>query len=112
MNCGVGCTCSSDLALLRLWRRLVATAPIGPLAWKPPYAAGAALKRTKDKRQKKEEERKEKERTENRKDQEGASLSQTTWHRAGARWESKDETRDGEKVKARKPVRKQLQESG
>ena len=28
--------------LLWLWRRLVATAPIGPLAWEPPYAAGAA----------------------------------------------------------------------
>ena len=28
--------------LLWLWRRPVATAPIGPLAWEPPYAAGAA----------------------------------------------------------------------
>ena len=36
-----------DLALLWLWRRLVATAPIRPLAWEPPYAAGAALKRPK-----------------------------------------------------------------
>ena len=25
-----------------LWHRPVATAPIGPLAWEPPYAAGAA----------------------------------------------------------------------
>ena len=32
-----------DLALLWLWCRLVATAPIGPLAWEPPYAVGAAL---------------------------------------------------------------------
>ena len=28
--------------MLWLWRRLVATAPIRPLAWEPPYAAGAA----------------------------------------------------------------------
>ena len=34
-----------DLALLRLWCRLAATAPIGPLASKPPYATHAALKR-------------------------------------------------------------------
>ena len=32
-----------DPALLWLWRRPVATAPTGPLAWEPPYAAGAAL---------------------------------------------------------------------
>jgi len=31
-----------DPALLWLWRRPVATAPIQPLAWEPPYAAGAA----------------------------------------------------------------------
>ena len=28
-----------------LWCRPVATAPIRPLAWEPPYATGAALKR-------------------------------------------------------------------
>ena len=28
-----------------LWCRLVATAPIQPLAWEPPYAVGAAQKR-------------------------------------------------------------------
>ena len=33
-----------DLVLLWLWRRPVAPAPIRPLAWEPPYAAGAALK--------------------------------------------------------------------
>ena len=33
-----------DLALLWLWSRLAATAPIRPLAWEPPYAAGVALK--------------------------------------------------------------------
>ena len=32
-----------DLALLWLWRRLAATAPIRPLAWEPPYAANASL---------------------------------------------------------------------
>jgi len=40
--------------LLQLWRRPAATAPIPPLAWEPPYAAGAALKRKKKKRRKKE----------------------------------------------------------
>ena len=42
VSCGVGCRCGSDPALLWLWRRLVATAPMRPLAWEPPYAAGAA----------------------------------------------------------------------
>jgi len=47
MSCGVGHRCTSDLALLWLWHRTVAIALIGPLAWEPPYAAGAALKRQK-----------------------------------------------------------------
>ena len=34
-----------DPALLWLWRRPVATAPIKPLAWEPPYATGVALKK-------------------------------------------------------------------
>ena len=34
----------SDPALLWLWCRPAAVAPIRPLAWEPPYAAGAALK--------------------------------------------------------------------
>ena len=54
MSCGVGrrrgSDLGSDLAWLWLWRRLAATALIGPLAWEPPYAAGAALKRTKKKK--------------------------------------------------------------
>ena len=33
-----------------LWRRLVATAPIRPLAWEPPCAAGVALEKTKKKK--------------------------------------------------------------
>ena len=32
-----------------LCHRLVAITPIGPLAWEPPYATGAALKKTKEK---------------------------------------------------------------
>ena len=36
-----------DPALLWLWHRLMATAPMGPLAWEPPYATGVALKRQK-----------------------------------------------------------------
>ena len=39
-----GCRCGSDPALLWLWCRPAATAPIRPLAWEPPYAASAALK--------------------------------------------------------------------
>ena len=35
-----------------LWYRLAAVAPIRPLAWEPPYAAGAALKREKTKKKK------------------------------------------------------------
>ena len=37
-----------DLALLWLCCRPVATALIQPLAWKPPYAVGAVLKKTKE----------------------------------------------------------------
>ena len=51
MNCGVGFRRGSDPALLWLWRRLAATVPIRPLAWEPPYAAGAAQEMAK--RQKK-----------------------------------------------------------
>ena len=47
MSCGVGHRHSSDPVWLLLWRRPAATAPIGPLAWEPPYAASAALKRNK-----------------------------------------------------------------
>ena len=32
MSCGVGCRRGSDPALVWLWRRLAATAPIGPVA--------------------------------------------------------------------------------
>ena len=55
MSCGVGRRHGSDLALLWLWCSPAATAPIQPLAWEPPYAAGAALKdkKTKTKQNKK-----------------------------------------------------------
>ena len=52
MSCGVGHRRSSDTALLWLWHRPAAVAPIRPLAWEPPYAAGAALKKTKDQKKK------------------------------------------------------------
>ena len=33
--------------MLQLWGRPAAVAPIPPLAWEPPYAAGGALKKQK-----------------------------------------------------------------
>ena len=47
VSCGVGRRCVSDPALLWLWRRLETIAPIRRLAWEPPHAVGAALKRQK-----------------------------------------------------------------
>ena len=52
MSCGVGRRCRLDptllwLWLLWLWRRLVATAPIGPLAWELPCAMGSTLEKAK-----------------------------------------------------------------
>ena len=47
MSCGIGCRQGSDPALLWLWCRLAVVALIRPLAWEPPYAMGAALKRKK-----------------------------------------------------------------
>ena len=44
MSCGVGLRHGSDPALLWLWRRPAGVALIGPLAWEPAYATGAALK--------------------------------------------------------------------
>ena len=53
VSCGVGRKQSLDLALLCLWYRPAAAAPIQPLAWELQYAAGAALKRQKRKREEK-----------------------------------------------------------
>ena len=52
MSCGVGRRRGSDPALLWLWRRPAATAPIEPLAWEPPYAAGVAQEMAKKKKKK------------------------------------------------------------
>ena len=41
-----------DPALLWLWWRPAAAAPIRLLAWEPPYAEGAAQKKTNDKKKK------------------------------------------------------------
>ena len=46
----MGCRHGLDPVLLWLWRRPAATAPIRPLAWEPPYAAGAALEKAKTKK--------------------------------------------------------------
>ena len=43
VSCSVGCRLGSDPALLWLWRRPAAA--VQPLAWEPPYAVGASLKR-------------------------------------------------------------------
>ena len=56
MSCGVGQRCSSDPALLWLWRRPAAIALIRPLARELPYASGAALKKG-EKRKKKNKKR-------------------------------------------------------
>ena len=50
MSRGVGRRRGSDPVLLWLWHRPVSTAPIGPLAWESPYAAGAALEKDKKKK--------------------------------------------------------------
>ena len=54
MSCGVGHRWVLDLALLWLWHKLAAAAPIRPLAWEPPYAKGAALEKTKKKKKPKQ----------------------------------------------------------
>ena len=50
MSGGVAHRHGSDSELLWLWHRTAATTPIGPLAWEPPYASGAALKSGKKKK--------------------------------------------------------------
>ena len=44
---GVGHRCGLDASLLWLWCRPAAVTLIHPLAWEPPYAEGAALRKTK-----------------------------------------------------------------
>ena len=48
MSCGVGRRGVLNPTLLWLWRRLVATALIRPLAWEPPYATGVPLKKERE----------------------------------------------------------------
>ena len=55
VNCGVGCRQGSDLALLWLWHEPVATAPIGSLAWEPPYEGCRSSPRNGKKTKKKKE---------------------------------------------------------
>ena len=45
MSCGEVCRCGSYLALQGLWCRPAAMAPVQPLAWQFPCAAGVALKK-------------------------------------------------------------------
>ena len=55
VSCGVGRRRGLDPVSLWLWCRPAATTPIRPLAWEPPYAVGAALKRTKRQKKRKKE---------------------------------------------------------
>ena len=50
MSCGIGCRHGWDPALLWLWSRLAATAPIRSLAWELPYAVGVGLEKWEKKR--------------------------------------------------------------
>ena len=52
---GVGRRSGSDPVLLCLWYRPEAVALIGPLAWEPPYAMGAAIKSKKKKKKEEKE---------------------------------------------------------
>ena len=54
MSCGEGQGCSSDPALLWLWCRPAAVAPIRPQTKEFPYATGAALKRQNNKTKQKD----------------------------------------------------------
>ena len=50
MTCGIGHSRSSDPALLWVWCRPAAAAPVQPLAWELPCATGVALKKKKKKK--------------------------------------------------------------
>ena len=53
MSCGVGHRHGLNPALLWVWNRTAAVAPIRPLAWEPPYAKDEALEKIKEKKDKK-----------------------------------------------------------
>ena len=50
MSCGVGHRHGLNPALLWVWNRTAAVAPIRPLAWEPPYAKDEALEKIKKKK--------------------------------------------------------------
>ena len=54
MSYGIGHRRGSDPELLWLWCRPEAIAPIRPLAWELPYAAGVALKSKQKQKQNKQ----------------------------------------------------------
>ena len=94
MSCGAGRRCGLDPALLGLWCRPAAATLIQPLAWEPPYAMGAALKRQKKKKREREREKqthnKLAERTARKKPHQETQASplQTSSCGWGAGWES------------------------
>ena len=70
MSYGVGRRRGWGLTLLWLWlwhRLLAAAAPIRPQAWEPPYAAGVAIKRQRNKLKKKKKTEKKKKKPATRK---------------------------------------------
>ena len=73
MGCGVGHRWGSDPTLM--WCRPAASAPIQPLAWEPPGALGAALKRQKKKKERKK-----------RNTEYGSSSWLITWQYKTHRW--------------------------
>ena len=52
LSCDVSCRHGLDLVLLWLWCRLLAAAPIQPLAWELLYATGVAPRKKKKKKMK------------------------------------------------------------
>ena len=53
LSCDVGRRCGLDPVWLWLWLWPAAVAPIWPLAWEPPHAAGVALEKAKRQKEKK-----------------------------------------------------------
>ena len=68
VSCGVSRRRVSDLAWLWLWWRpaIRPLAPMRSLAWDPPYAVGAALKRQKNKNKKQQQQKKQRRESEAR----------------------------------------------